>query len=100
MGGPVAVVWTREVVIRIRDLGPLPGPAELGAEDRFEAELPDYPVACGYGASPWAAVHRLVGVHRAVLERRWSSGALADRATGSGGFEPSATGGRARERRP
>ena len=45
--------------------------ADLGA-DRFEAALEDYPVLRELGSTPWAAVNRLVGAHRALLERRWS----------------------------
>ena len=43
----------------------------LGA-DRFEAGLEDYPLLREFGRSPWEAVNRLVGAHRALLERRWS----------------------------
>ena len=53
------------VSIVVTDRGPV-----LGA-DRFEAALQDYPLAES-GASVWAAVNRLVGAHRALLERRWS----------------------------
>jgi hypothetical protein len=44
--------------------------AELVA-DRFEASLADYPLVRELGRTPWEAVNRLVGGHRALLERRW-----------------------------
>jgi hypothetical protein len=43
---------------------------DFGAE-RFEAALEDYPVLRELGPTPWAAVNRLVGAHRSLLERRW-----------------------------
>ncbi len=46
--------------------------AEFGAE-RFEAGLEDYALLREVGRSPWEAVNRLVGAHRALLERRWSA---------------------------
>lgn len=46
--------------------------AEHGAE-RFEASLEDYALVRGSGRSAWEAVNRLVGAHRALLERRWSA---------------------------
>lgn len=42
-------------------------------EGRFEAELEDYPLLRESGRSAWEAVNRLVGAHRALLERRWSA---------------------------
>ena len=39
----------------------------------FEAELEDYPVLRESGRTAWEAVNRLVGAHRALLERRWSA---------------------------
>ena len=42
----------------------------------FEAELVDYPALREAGATPWEAVHRVVAGHRALLERRWSAGAV------------------------
>ena len=41
------------------------------AADRFEASLADYPLVRELGRTPWEAVNRLVGGHRALLERRW-----------------------------
>ena len=38
----------------------------------YEARLADYPVLVETGRTPWEAVNRLVGAHRALLERRWS----------------------------
>jgi hypothetical protein len=71
--GGFSSAWTRcghadgvfEVVIRVTDRG-----------HGFEAELADYPVLREAGATPWEAVHRVVADHRALLERRWSAGAL------------------------
>jgi hypothetical protein len=54
-----------DVVIRVTDRG-----------QRFEAELADYPALREAGATPWEAVHRVVAGHRALLERRWSAGAV------------------------
>ena len=58
----------RELIVSlvVRDRGP-----ELEA-DRFEATLEDYPLLRELGRTPWEAVHRLVGAHRDLLERRWS----------------------------
>jgi hypothetical protein len=52
------------VVIRLRECGP--------ADERFEAALADCPVLVESGGTPWEAVNRLVGGHRALLERRWA----------------------------
>jgi hypothetical protein len=52
------------VVIRLRECGP--------TDEAFEAALADYPLLREFGRAPWEAVNRLVGAHRAVLERRWS----------------------------
>jgi hypothetical protein len=41
--------------------------------DRFQAGLEDYPLLREFGRSPWEAVNRLVGAHRGLLERRWTS---------------------------
>jgi hypothetical protein len=68
MTGRLFSVPSRQAVtvsIAIRDRGP-----EFGA-DRFEAVLQDYPLT-EKGPSTWAAVNRLVGSHRTLLERRWS----------------------------
>jgi hypothetical protein len=54
------------VSVEVRDRGP-------AFEDRFVAELADFPALREVGRSPWEAVHRLVGEHRSLLERRWSS---------------------------
>ena len=51
------------ITIRVRELGP--------ADRRFEAALADYPLVES-GRTPWEAVNRLVGAHRALLERRWA----------------------------
>ncbi|MBE2317827.1 hypothetical protein DVA67_017730 [Solirubrobacter sp. CPCC 204708] len=40
---------------------------------RFEAEVEGYPLLRESGRTPWEAVNRLVGAHRALLERRWSA---------------------------
>ena len=59
----------RELIVSlvVRDRGP-------GLEvDRFEASLEDYPLLREVGRTPWEAVHRLVGAHRALLERRWAA---------------------------
>jgi hypothetical protein len=66
----IAGLEPSDVVIRIRDLGLMA--AGDGACERFEAELADYPVVREYGATPWEAAYRLVAMHRALLERRWS----------------------------
>ena len=42
--------------------------------ERFEAQLAGYAVVQARGGSAWEAVRRLVGSHRALLERRWSGG--------------------------
>ena len=42
--------------------------------ERYEAQLAGYSVVQARGVSPWHAVRRLVGEHRALLERRWSGG--------------------------
>jgi hypothetical protein len=55
------------VSLVVRDRG-----AEFGG-DRFEAALADYPLVRELGRTPWEAVNRLVGAHRALLERRWSA---------------------------
>jgi hypothetical protein len=52
------------VVIRVRECGL--------ADERFEAALGDYPVLVESGRTPWEAINRLVGGHRALLERRWA----------------------------
>ena len=67
-----------EVVIRVRDHGPPPariaGGEPVESWRRFEADVPSYPLVSERGATPWEAVFRLVAMHRAVLERRWSRG--------------------------
>ena len=50
------------ITIRVHELGP--------ADKRFEASLADYPLVES-GRTPWEAVNRLVGAHRALLVRRW-----------------------------
>jgi hypothetical protein len=37
-----------------------------------QASLVGYPL-CETGASVWEAVNRLVGAHRGLLQRRWST---------------------------
>jgi hypothetical protein len=39
---------------------------------RYAAEVESFPALREVGRSPWEAVSRLVGGHRALLERRWS----------------------------
>jgi hypothetical protein len=53
-----------DVLIRLSDRGE--------GEWRFEASLQDYPLLRELGRTPWEAVNRLVGGHRALLERRWA----------------------------
>jgi hypothetical protein len=61
------------VTLVIVDHGPEPAwHRDGGVWLRFDAQLPDYPLVRGLGASPWEAVHRLVSNHRGLLERRWS----------------------------
>jgi hypothetical protein len=64
-------------VIRVRDHGPAPPRCGCGglleSWRRFEADLPSFPVVSVRGVTPWEAVFRLVAMHRAVLERRWSA---------------------------
>jgi hypothetical protein len=43
-------------------------------DERYEAELAGYVAVRETAASPWAAVHALVGQHRTLLERRWAPG--------------------------
>jgi hypothetical protein len=51
-------LWTRVAIdLRRGDAG-------------FEASLADYPLVES-GRTAWEAVNRLVGGHRALLERRW-----------------------------
>jgi hypothetical protein len=66
-----------ELSMVVYDLGPEPewhGDRSLfGPWRRYEALLPSYPAVRGSGTTPWDAVRRLVGDHRALLERRWST---------------------------
>ena len=75
---PVVADAFCEVVIRVRDHGPPPariaGGEPVESWRRFEADVPSYPLVSERGATPWEAVFRLVAMHRAVLERRWSRG--------------------------
>jgi hypothetical protein len=57
------------IAVAVYDLGPA---AENG--QRYEAQVVDYPVVSSRGTSPWDAVRGLVGGHRGLLERRWSTG--------------------------
>ena len=57
------------VAVAVYDRGPV---ADRG--ERYEAQLAGYAVVQARGGSPWEAVRRLVGSHRALLERRWSGG--------------------------
>ncbi len=41
-------------------------------DGRFEAEVEGYPLVRETGRTAWEAINRLVGAHRALLERRWS----------------------------
>jgi hypothetical protein len=54
------------VTVEVRDLGP-------ETAFRYEAELEDFPVLREVGRTPWEAINRLVGSHRGLLERRWST---------------------------
>jgi hypothetical protein len=56
------------VTVSVRDRGPA-----FGGE-RFVAELEDFSLVRGSGASAWEAIRALVCSHRALLERRWSEG--------------------------
>ena len=60
-------VGVLRVAVVVRDRG-----VEFGAE-RFEASLADYGLLRELGRTPWEAVNRLIGAHRALLERRWSA---------------------------
>ena len=72
------------VVIEVRDHGPAPARRLSGdpvdSWCRYEAVLPSYPVVSERGVTPWEAVFRLVAMHRAVLERRWSRQGVGDAA--------------------
>jgi hypothetical protein len=57
------------VTVSVRDRGPAFG------SERFEAELEGFSLVRGPGASAWEAIRELIGLHRALLERRWSEGA-------------------------
>lgn len=59
---------TQVVTVWVRDLGPAAG------AQRFVAELEGFAVVRGSGASAWEAVRQLIGAHRGLLERRWSTG--------------------------
>jgi hypothetical protein len=89
-----------EVVIRLRDHGPAPvrraGADPVASWCRYEAELRSYPVVAERGVTVWEAVYRLVGMHRALLERRWSAGCIAAPQPGDHGLVPPAATGRAR----
>jgi hypothetical protein len=66
-----------ELTVRVFDRGPEPAWHEdgrrFGSWRRFEAELEGYAAVRELGRSPWEAVHRLVSMHRGLLERRWST---------------------------
>ena len=68
MSGRLFVKPSRElrVGLIVRDVG-----------DGFEAELEDFPLLRETGRTAWEAVNRLVGAHRALLERRWRLRRLA-----------------------
>jgi hypothetical protein len=55
------------LAVAVYDRGPS---ADRG--ERYEAQLAGYAVVQARGGSPWEAVRRLVGSHRALLERHWS----------------------------
>jgi hypothetical protein len=57
------------VVVEVYDHGPAAAP-----DERYEAELAGYVAVRETAASPWEAVHALVGQHRALLKRRWAPG--------------------------
>jgi len=43
------------------------------SDARFKARPADYPVLVERSHTPREAVNRLVGAHRALLQRQWSS---------------------------
>jgi hypothetical protein len=65
-----------EVTVRVFDRGDEPAwhadGGRFGPWWRYEAELEGYAAVRELGCSPWEAVHRLVSMHRGLLERRWS----------------------------
>jgi hypothetical protein len=65
------------VTLVVYDRGPEPAwHADRGLYGpwlRYEAEPADYAAVSEFGGSPWEAVHRLVSIHRGLLERRWSA---------------------------
>lgn len=71
---PVTVL---NVSFVVRDRGPEP---EWHKDRRlygpwwpYEATVVDFDAVRELGMTPWEAVHRLVGNHRTLLERRWSA---------------------------
>jgi hypothetical protein len=70
-------VLAGEVTVRLFDRGAEPAWREGGGPyrqwERYEAELEGYPAVRELGVTPWEAVHRLVSMHRGLLERRWST---------------------------
>jgi hypothetical protein len=66
-----------DLAVRVYDRGPEPewhkDRRSFGPWWPYEAELVDYPAVREPGMTPWEAVHRLVSVHRVLLERRWSA---------------------------
>src|SRR3954468_16752769 len=70
-------VLASELTVRVFDRGEEPAwhrDEELfGPWWRYEAELEGYAAVRELGVTPWEAVHRLVSMHRGLLERRWST---------------------------
>jgi hypothetical protein len=66
-----------ELTVRVFDRGFEPAcdvdGRVCGSWRRFEAELEGYAAVREFGCSAWEAVHRLVSMHRGLLERRWST---------------------------
>ena len=56
------------VTVSVQDRG-----AAFGGE-RFVADLEDFSLVRGSGASAWEAIRELICSHRGLLERRWSEG--------------------------
>jgi hypothetical protein len=72
----VIVVMAGGLTVRVFDRGPEPPSHQDGRQGpwrRYEAELEGYAAVRELGVTPWEAVHRLVSMHRGLLERRWST---------------------------
>jgi hypothetical protein len=70
-------VLAGEVTVLVFDRGAEPAWREGGGRyrrwQRYEAELEGFAAVRELGVTPWEAVHRLVLLHRGLLERRWSA---------------------------